>query len=208
MRFLLPLSLAFMFILSALPAHAAPSSAAELLDAKVDYTADYYLTSEKGRYQGTVVHAPGRERREFESGGGHQILLLRRDLDEASILWSERKFYVSTSFQAVAALIGGFDGVVLERKPLGQEVVAGEKTTFYEVTTPAQAGGGFKGRMWFSRDGILMKAAGKALFNGRETAVETGLINLRRLKADPAAFVRPPDYKGLPLDLSKLGLAP
>lgn len=188
-------------------ARAAPSSAAELLDAKVDYAADYYLNAEKGRFQGTVIHAPGRERREFESAGGHQVLL-RRDIDEASILWSDRKWYVSTSFQSLAALIGGFDGVLLDRKAVGQDTVGGEKTTCFEVTSDDKARGGFKGRMWFSRDGILMKAVGKAQFNGRDTVVDTGLLNLRRMKADPAAFVRPPDYKGLPLDLAKLGLAP
>ncbi|HIJ62890.1 MAG TPA: hypothetical protein HPQ04_09385 [Rhodospirillaceae bacterium] len=189
-------------------ARAAQSSAADLLDAKVDYAADYYLNAEKGSFQGTVIHAPGRERREFESAGGHQVLLLRRDIDEASILWSDRKWYVSTSFQALAALVGGFDGILLDRKAVGQETVGGEKTTCYEVTTDDKASGGFKGRMWFSRDGILMKAKGKAQFNGRDTVVDTGLLNLRRLKADPAAFVRPPDYKGLPLDLAKLGLVP
>lgn len=206
MRFPMILLLALSTVLYCGTARAVPTSAAELLDAKVDYTADYYLTSEKGRFQGTVVHAPGRERREFDSGAGHQVLLLRRDIDEASILWSDRKWYVSTTFQSLAAMIGGFDGILLDRKSVGQDMVGGEKTTCYEVTTDDRGSGGFKGRMWLTRDGILMKAVGRALFNGRETVVETGLLNLRRLKADPAAFVRPADYKGLPLDLSKLGL--
>ncbi len=206
-RSLLAVAAAVVLTLSAsLPAHAVPATAAELLDAKVDYTANYYLNSSNGTFHGEVIHAPGRERREFSTSGGHQTLLLRRDIDEATMMWPERKWYVSTSFQALAGLIGGFDGVVLDRKPSGRDVIAGEQTTRYDVTAAAGQAGSFAGQMWFTRDGILMKAKGQVAFQGREIPVETGLLNLRRIKADPAAFVRPSDYKGLPLDISKLGL--
>ncbi len=207
LRFLrVPAGIVLGLVLQAGAAMATPTSVAELLDAKVDYAADYYLNSDQGSFHGTMIHAPGRERREFDSRTGHQALLLRRDIDEATILWPERKWYVSTSFQSVASLVGGFDGLMLDRRPAGREVVAGEATIRYEVAGSGGGQGRFKGLMWFTRDGILMKAAGRLTFNGRDTPVETGLLNLRRIKADPGAFVRPKDYAGLPLDLSKLGL--
>lgn len=187
------------------PAHAAAISAAELLDAKVDYTADFTLSSDRGTYRGTVIHAPGRERRDFETAGGHQALVLRRDIDQAAMLWPERKWYVTTSFQSVAALVGGFDEVTLDRVPRGHETIGGESTARYDVSGGA-AGGGFKGRMWLTNDGILMKLTGQVTFGGRQMPVQMELANLQRIKADPAAFVLPADYKGLPLDFSKLGV--
>lgn len=178
----------------------------ELLDAPVDYTAEFYLVSDKGRFQGSVIHAPGRERRDFDTSGGRQALLLRRDIDQAAMLWPERKWYVSSSFLSVAGLIGGFDGVSVERKAEGPEKISGEMTTRYQVSGNSGGGGSFHGRMWFTRDGILMKLVGKVSFSGRQIPVETGLSNLLRVKADSAAFVLPADYKGLPLDFAKFGL--
>jgi hypothetical protein len=188
------------------PARAAAVPAADLLDAKVDYTADYYITSAKGSYRGTVIHAPGRERREFDSAGVRQVLLLRRDIDLAAMIWPERKWYVRSTFGSAASLVGGFDGISFERKASGGEIVGGEPTTRYDVTAAGGQGGSFHGRMWFTKDGILMKVSGQATFIGRQITVETGLLNLRRVKADPAAFVLPADYVGVPLDFSKLGI--
>lgn len=206
-RFLLPFAIVICaFCVGAPDGRAASISIPELLDAKVDYTAEFYLISDKGRFQGSVIHAPGRERRDFDASGGRQALLLRRDLDQAAMLWPERKWYVSTSFLAVADLIGGFDGVTVERKAEGQERIAGEPTTRYQVLGNSAGGGNFQGRMWFTKDGILMKLVGKVTFGGRQTPVETGLSNLLRVKADGTAFALPSDYKGLPLDFSKLGL--
>ncbi len=185
---------------------AASVSIPELLDAPVDYTAEFYLVSDRGRFQGSVIHAPGRERRDFDASGGRQALLLRRDLDQAALLWPERKWYVSTSFLAVAGLVGGFDGVTVDRKAEGQERISGETTTRYQVSGSSGGGGSFHGHMWFTRDGILMKLVGQVAFSGRQIPVETGLSNLLRVKADGSAFVLPSDYKGLPLDFAKFGL--
>jgi len=178
----------------------------ELLDAKIDYTAEFYLVSDKGHFQGSVIHAPGRERRDFDASGGRQALLLRRDIDQAAMLWPERKWYLSTSFLAVADLVGGFDGISVDRKAEGQERISGEMTTRYQVSGNSSGGGNFQGRMWFTKDGILMKLVGKVSFGGRQVPIETGLSNLLRVKADGAAFVLPGDYKGLPLDFAKMGL--
>ncbi|MDR3440059.1 hypothetical protein [Telmatospirillum sp.] len=187
-------------------AEAASVPVADLLDAQSDYTADFYVVSSKGRFQGSTVHAPGRGRWDFDASGGRQTLLLRRDTNEAAMLWPERKWYLSSSFQAVAGLIGGFDGVMVESKALGQERVGGEQTTRYEVSGDSGQGGSFHGRMWLSTDGIMMKLAGRVKFGGQESQIESGLSHVLRVKADPSAFVLPSDYKGLPLDFSKLSL--
>jgi hypothetical protein len=189
-----------------LPVRAEQVSVAQLLDAKADYVADFYLTSGGSRYQGSVVHAPGRERREFDTPAGRQILLLRRDIDEAAVVLPDRKLYLRTSFQAMAGMVGGFDDVVLDRSPTGAEKVSGQSTTRYAIAGAGGQSGRFTGTVWMTKDGILMRARGRVLFNGRDTPVELGLTALRRIKADPSAFVPPAGYTGIPLDLSKLGL--
>ncbi|HVI51391.1 MAG TPA: hypothetical protein VM661_09300 [Candidatus Sulfotelmatobacter sp.] len=188
-------------------ARAAVVSAAELLDSRQEYSADFSLrTSAQGGFRGRVIHAQGRERREFAAMGGPQVLLLRRDLDEAVMMWPERHFYLSTSFSQASSLIGGFESVMLDRRKEGAETVDGEACTRYAVTGSSMQGGSFRGKMWFTGDGILMKAMGTVQFQGKETSLETSLSHLQRTKADPSVFVRPSDYKGMPLDLSSFGL--
>lgn len=203
-------AIAALTLLTAAPAFATPVSVADLLDAKTDFAADFYLLSgSKGDVRGSVLHAPGRERREFDTPTGRQALLLRRDIDEATMMWPERKWFVSTSFSAaagMAGLSGGIESVMLDRKAAGKETISGEPCARYDVNGTSEQGGEFHGRMWMTRDGILMKAAGTLNFQGRETKIEIGLLNLQRVAADPSAFVLPSDYKGLPLDFTKLGI--
>lgn len=188
-------------------AEVATISALDLLDARQEYTADFSLrTGAQGGFHGRVIHAPGRERREFGALDGPQVLILRRDLDETDLLWPERRFYVSSSFSEISALVGGIEQIALSRVKEGTETVEGEPCTRYAVTGSSPQGGAFHGKMWFTRDGILMKASGSVRFQGKDTGIETSLAHLQRIRSDPSAFTRPSDYKGIPLDLSAFGL--
>lgn len=183
------------------PVQAEQVEAARLLDAQTDYEADYSLTSGRSEYHGTVAHAPGRERRDFATASGGQAIILRRDIDQATILWLQRKWYVTTNLSAVADLVGGFEGVMLDRHRDGSGLVAGEECSRWRVT-----GDGFEGRMWFTRDGILMKATGTVTYRGRDTPFAMELSHLRRTAVDPALFAPPEGFHGIPLNLSALGL--
>jgi hypothetical protein len=173
-------------------------NALDLVDAKVEYQADYALTAGKQHFHGTVIHAPGRERWEFVTGSGQQVLLLRRDIDEAAMLWPERRWYMSTSFSMMSSLLGGLDTDLLRGREAGIEKLGGETVTRYRVDK-----GAFVGDLWRSQDGILVKAAGTVTYQGTPTPGELVLSNLRRAKADPSLFVKPEGYFGLPLNLSK-----
>ena len=52
---------------------------------------------------------------------------------------------------------------------------------------------------------MVANAIGKQPRRATDILRSAGLTPFRQI-LDPAAFVRPADYKGLPLDLSKLGL--
>lgn len=195
----LPVMIAFLLCFAARPAAAQMTiamNALDLVDAKVDYQADYRLVSGHQVYSGKLIHAPHRERWEFVNGGSPQILLLRRDIDEAAMLWPERRWYMSSSFSFLSSLLGGLDTEVLHGREAGIEKIGGEITTRYHVDK-----GAFIGDLWRSQDGILLKAAGKVSYNGQPTDGALELYNLRRAKSDPSLFVRPEGYLGLPLKL-------
>ena len=174
------------------------ANALDLVDAKVDYQADYALTSGSQHFHGHVIHAPGRERWEFTTGAGQQVLLLRRDIDEAAMLWPEKRWYMSTSFTMMSTLLGGLATDLLQAREAGIEKLNGETVTRYRVDK-----GSFVGDLWRSQDGILIKAAGKVTYQGSPTPGELVLSNVRRTKADPNEFVRPEGYLGFPLKLGK-----
>jgi hypothetical protein len=197
--------LLFVGVLAAAPVSASPVKALKLIDAPVEYRADYALTAAGRTYGGAMEHAPGRERREFVAGGQRQVLLVCRDTDEATILWPDKRFYVATSFRWLAGLVGGLDDIVLERRVVGQEVMAGERTTVYAFDGDSDKDV-FVGRAWVTADGILMRAAGTVHFQGRVTAIDLSLSNLRRGKVESSTFVRPKDFFGLPLNPSTLGV--
>jgi hypothetical protein len=170
----------------------------DLVDARVDYQADYRLVAGNDIYRGTVAHAPRRERWEFSNGGGPQVLLLRRDIDEASMLWPLKRFYMSASFKALSALLGGIDSDLVQAREAGLETINGEATTRYHVDH-----GAFIGDFWRTRDGIMVKAVGQVTYNGRPTQGELDLTHVRRNRSDPALFSRPEGYLGIPLSLGK-----
>ena len=171
-------------------------NALDLVDAKIDYQADYALTSGSQHFRGKVIHAPGRERWEFTTGSGQQVLLLRRDIDEAAMLWPERRWYMSSTFTMMSTMLGGLGTDLIHAREAGIEKLDGETVTRYHVDK-----GAFVGDLWRSADGILIKAVGVVTYQGKETPGELVLSNLRRVKADPSVFVRPQDYFGIPLNL-------
>jgi hypothetical protein len=64
--------------------------------------------------------------------------------------------------------------------------------------------GGFAGRVWFSPDGILMRAVGLLHLRGRETSISTQLTHVRRTTVDADDFELPVGYHGLTVSPSIL----
>lgn len=173
-------------------------NALDLVDAKIDYQADYALTAGTQHFHGHVIHAPGRERWEFTTRSGQQVLLLRRDIDEAAMLWPEKRWYMSTTFSMMSTMMGDLGTEVLRGREAGIEKLNGETVTRYHVDK-----GAFIGDLWRTQDGIMVKAVGSVTYNGTPTAGELVLTNVRRGKVDVSLFVKPADYFGIPLKMGK-----
>ena len=188
----------------AAPAAAAPEAAASLLDPPLDYSAQYSLSSSMGRFQGALRHSFGMERRDFQTSMGPQTLLLRRDRNSAAMLWPDRHWYLATSFQAVAGLIGGFDTMTFERSTTTVVPVNGEKLRRVDITGTSPDGGRFTGQIWLSWDNIVMRISGTSLFRGEQTPFEMSLSQVKRTPQDPTNFEIPAGYQGMQVDPSML----
>jgi hypothetical protein len=196
-RWLSPLLLAAALLAG--PAHAA-ERALDLLDVPVSYTANFTVTGDKGTYNGTVWHAPGRERRDFDTQGGGQSVLLRRDTDSAYLMKPSGRWYVGLGFQAVGALAGGLDQLVVERTKLRDESVGAIKATRYKVAAKGPKNSRFDGDAWFSKEGILVRAEGTMTApNGQKSLVETALSALKIGRVDERQFELPAGWLGMDL---------
>jgi hypothetical protein len=182
------------------PAHADPVDVLAWIDAPVEYSANYSFTEGDQTWSGTVVHAPNRERRDFTTQLGTQALLMRRDTDQIAVMWPQRKFYLSTSLKALIRW-GGAGDLTMDRHHDGIDIINDEPCVRYTVT------GAFSGRMWFTKDGILMRARGKLTSNGHERAISTQLTHIKRGAVDADEFELPIGYHGIPVNPSMLGMS-
>lgn len=173
-------------------------TALDLADSKVEFEADYRLSSANGAVSGHLTHAHHRERYEFGPGDNPQVVLLRRDLNEAVMLWPAKRWYMSSSFSMVSSMLGDIGSEILHGREAGLEMLYGEVATRFHIDR-----GAFVGDIWRSKDGILLKAVGIMAYNGTPTKGEFLLWNVRRGKADPSLFVKPQGYMGLPLNLGR-----
>jgi hypothetical protein len=183
----------------------ATESALDLLDTAQPYSADFTLAGSRGTYHGKVWHTRGRERRDVQTEGGGQGVLILRDQDLAYLLGLSGKWYVGLSLKAAAAFAGGLDGWSVTRAKTGDETVAGVRATRWKTSAQGPKGG-FTGDIWTSRDGIVLRARGVVDNpDGDDAPVEMSLSNLK-LGAVDARMLEVPqgwfgfDLKGVPAD--------
>lgn len=181
-------------------ARASALTVLDLLDAPVAYTASFTVSSDKGTYRGTVWHAPGRERRDFDTAGGGQAVLLRRDTGAAYLLKPSGRWYVGLALDAAAGLAGGLHAMAVTRTRVGEETVAGTRATRYRIDATTPKGGRFRGDAWISSDGILVKAEGDVTTpGGRTMPVATALSGIKRGRVEEKRFELPAGWFGVDL---------
>lgn len=199
MRWLIGTMVLAAMVLGGGPAARADEAALDLLDAPVAYSADFTLSSPRGTYHGKVWHAHGRERREVQTSGGGQGVLILRDSDAAYLLGLSGKWYVGLSLRAAGAAAGGLESWRVERSRGRDESVAGVKTTRWKTRADGPRGG-FAGDIWISRDGVVVKAVGTLVNpDGDDSPVEMTLSSLRVGQVDAAKLDVPAGWFGFDL---------
>jgi outer membrane lipoprotein-sorting protein len=187
-------------LFAVIAAFAGTAAAAGFAEPKVEYTADSYITANDGRQVMFKIHqAPGKQRMDFEEGG-KQSIILRPDKKVSWILMPEEKMYLEMSLEEGTAKSSAGSRDIKEckvtAKPSGKETVNGVETTRSNVEMTCPDGFSYTGKMWVSKDGILVKmdATGKDK-SGTKANIKTELKNLKVGKLAAGTFDIPSGHK-------------
>jgi hypothetical protein len=185
------------FLLLALVALPAAAHAQLLGDTLVPFSADRTVVIDNRTYSGKIYARPGYQRHEQEISGMAQVILLRRDDARGWLVLPSARSYVEFSFPAALAELSDPS---LRGTALGQETVAGLRTTKYRVEHTARDGSTVDGYVWVSKDEIIAKAEGTytAAKSGKPVAVRMLLANIRTAPQDASLFAPPQNFVKLP----------
>ena len=172
-----------------------PAAAQLLGDARVGFTADRTVTYDGRTFQGKVWSMPGRQRHEQQIEGIQQVILLKSD-GAGYLVVPQMRSYVDFRFAPAVAELG--DPALL-KTPVGQETVAGLRTTKYRVEHTARDGTFVEGWMWRTAEGIVAKLEGSYTTRGGKSAPFSMLLsNVRTGPQDASLFDVPQGMMKLP----------
>ncbi len=185
----------------ALFAAAQPLQAANVLDLKAEYSAASAIQTPKGVQHGRVWRTPTALRHETTGDARGPTVIARLDRKVAWLLVPEQKLAVELAldnFGLPAELLTG-DGI--RQTPVGQETVAGLRTTKVRVEREpkANANGRFDGHVWTTAEGIIMKVVGSGENQGKRGDVNMSFSDVKIARQDPALFELPAGYRRLAL---------
>ena len=126
-----------------------------------------------------------------------QTILLRSD-GRGWVVVPTLKSYVEFGWASALAELG--EAAVLST-PVGEETVAGQKTTKYRIEHTTRDGTEVDGWLWRTADGVVMKLDGNVRpSRGRPAQVQMYLSNLRKAPQDSSLFELPQGFVKLPTD--------
>lgn len=175
---------------------AAGAAAAGFPETKVEYSADQYMGDGSLMMKSRIYHASGRSRMEMEERGVNQAIITRMDQEVVWVLMIPEKMYMETQLGKEEKTRDVRQCSYTTAKEAGKETVNGIPATVNEVEATCPDGSAFSGKMWTSREGILVKleaiANGSAKEKGQRVRME--LKNLAIGKQNPALFELPAGF--------------
>lgn len=182
-------------LLAAVPAAASPN----LLDLKVEYSADTVIGSGDHPRIGHLWRTPTALRHELTEHGQTETIIVRLDRKTAWMLVPALKLALTTDLDGLAQLPGA--AAVLDAadklKPVaaGTTVMDGLRATRYRVRLDDPADGQFDGYIWTTAQGIILKIDGSGEQNGRRGALHLQFRNIHVGPQDTALFEPPAGYR-------------
>jgi hypothetical protein len=180
---------------------AAPAGAANVLDLKTEYSAASSIQTPKGVQRGRVWRTPTALRHEMTDESRGNTVIARLDRKVAWLLVPEQKLAIELGLENFGLPTELLTGAGVKQTPVGQETIAGMRTTKVHVERPAgQNGNGrFEGDVWTTAEGIIMKVVGAGENQGRPGTVNMSFSDVKVARQDPALFELPADYRRLAL---------
>ncbi len=182
---------------------AGPGWAASVLDLKTEYSAASTIRTSKATQHGRLWRTPTALRHESTDGKRQHTVIARLDRRVAWLLLPEQKLAIEMSLENFGLPVELLNGNGIKQTPVGQETVAGMRTTKVRVERQPgpgpSANGRFEGHVWTTADGIIMRVVGSGENQGRRGDVNLSFSEVRIARQDPALFELPAGYRRLML---------
>lgn len=176
-------------------ARAAPN----LLDLKVEYSADSVIGSGDNTKSGHLWRKPGALRHEMTENGQTQTVIVSLDRNMAWLLLPAFKLALGTDLDGLTQLSGApaVLGVVERLNPVsvGTETIEGLRATKYRVQMKDTDAGQFDGFVWSTTQGVVLKIDGAGEQNGHRGTIHLLFRNVRVGPQDSGLFEPPAGYK-------------
>ena len=180
---------------------AAPVWAASVLDLKTEYSAVSTIHTSKAARQGRLWRTPTALRHEGVDGDRRHTVIARLDQKVAWLLVPEQKLAIEMSLENFGLPVDLLNGGGIKQTPVGQETVAGMRTTKVKVERePGPKGNGhFEGYVWTTAEGIIMRVVGSGENQGRRGDLNVSFSDVKIARQDPSLFELPAGYRRLAL---------
>lgn len=186
-------------VLAALLVSAA-AEAAGPLDLVVEYSADAVIGTGEQARPGKLWRTPMALRLETQENGRPQTVIVRVDRNLALLLVPEMRLAIETDLSGLSltqALLGSSDR--LKSTSLGPDTVEGTRTTRWRVETSDPKAGWFRGFVWSTDRGVVMKIEGEGEHRNKRGYVHLLFRNVKIAPQDGGLFEPPGDYRRLPV---------
>jgi hypothetical protein len=171
-------------------------AAVNLLDLKVEYSAESVAGSGANPQVGRLYRTPSALRHESNDNGRAQTVIVRFDRNAAWLLVPELKLALETDLTGLSQL-SGLPNAADKLNPveIGPETINGTRATKYRVAADDPKAGWFQGFVWRTAQGVVLKIDGEGEHQGRRGVVHLQFRNVRIGPQDPSLFDPPADYK-------------
>lgn len=184
-----------LFSLAGLIAPLAAARGENLLDLRVEYTADSVVGTGNKQHNGRLWRTPTALRSETIDGKRTHTVIVRFDRGIAWVLLPELKILVETTLDGLDVPIDVLrGGAGVKQSVAGRETIEGIATTRYRVSRNEGKGPQFDGHVWRSAQGIIMKVDGEGAHLGQRGQLRLAFRNVRIGPQDPALFEPPAGY--------------
>lgn len=174
--------------------------AAGPLDLSVEYSADVVAGMGEQARPGKLWRTPKALRLETLESGRPQTVIVRVDRNVAMLLVPEMRMAIETDLSGLSltqALLGGSDK--LKATSMGPETIEGTRTTRWQVETSDPKAGWFRGFVWSTQRGVVMKIEGEGEHRARRGYVHLLFRNVRVATQDIGLFEPPAEFRRLPV---------
>ena len=184
------------------PASLAPA-AINLLDVRVEYSADSVIGSGPNPRTGHLWRTPAALRHDMDG----QDIIVRFDSRTAWLLIPQLKLALQTDLAGLSQLTGLPDLIQkLNPVAVGSETIEGVRATKYKVAANDPKDGEFSGFVWRTPQGIVVKIDGEGEHQGHRGAIHLLFHNIRIARQDASLFEPAPEFKRLAVSARQIDL--